>query len=408
MATRMAEAAELAARVQRAGWPVTRMTTGGGGWKVKCPNGETLQIHLTPSDRNFKATILRDLNARGFDKAEAAAAKREAGAKAAAEERDRRENARKAALAAKRSAALAKAAGPYGTPQPTLVEILRKHPRPIVWLEVLVTPAMAAAMLGVNTHNRPESKGDNAERAGEIRQGRFLHTHQGIAFDRNGVLIDGQGRLKGIVAANEPAVLMVSAGWPPENFALIDTGRRRTAAQLLTMHGLGGYSAQVGAAAKLLYLYETWGPAMLDHTKDRVANDLVMDVVEKMDPDDRLAACRLAGRLRTEIRTAPAGPTAAFYLIAQAAGPAGHATFERFAEDLIRGKRSEDDPTSVVHRRLWSQQLGAVKSIPGPEVMALIIRGWNWRVTGQRGGRTMVVRDGSPMPSPLPPVVVES
>ena len=45
-----------------------------------------------------------------------------------------------------------------------------------------------------------------------------MTTHQGIAFDENGVLQDGQHRLCAIVSANKPVDMMVTSGLSPDNF----------------------------------------------------------------------------------------------------------------------------------------------------------------------------------------------
>ncbi len=62
---------------------------------------------------------------------------------------------------------------------------------------------------------------------------RILTTHQGVAFAKDGRLIDGQHRLKAIVLAGVAVRLLVIPNCDPDTFAVLDNGYKRQAAQLL-------------------------------------------------------------------------------------------------------------------------------------------------------------------------------
>lgn len=398
MATRMAEALKLVARVRRVGWPVEQID--GGVWKVTCPDRVRVQIHQTPSDRYSTTNTLKDLNDHGLAAAEAELSAKDEEEKAAKLAADREANERRTLKAVKQATALAKAAGPYGPAQVTLAQLLGEHPSPRVFHQVVITPEMARAMLERNSHNRPIRRPDIAEWSTVLRTGRWRYTHQGLAFDRDGRLQDGQHRLSAIVETGIEAEMMVSVGMPPENFSVVDTGRRRTAAQVLALSG-ATYASWLSGAVRLLCLYETWAGAMLDHTSDRVGNDVIADAYEKMDGDDLLAACRLAQRLRAEIGTGPSGPVAAFYLIGRAVAPDAEPA-NAYAEALIHGGADETDPTYVVRRSLTRQAIGASRRLTSAEIMALVIKGWNAKLTGRKAA-TLTVRAGAAMPAPLAP-----
>jgi hypothetical protein len=57
-----------------------------------------------------------------------------------------------------------------------------------------ITPSRAAELLAANTTNRPLSRPVVRGFAEAMRRDEWLVTHQGIAFDVNGVLVDGQHR----------------------------------------------------------------------------------------------------------------------------------------------------------------------------------------------------------------------
>ena len=73
--------------------------------------------------------------------------------------------------------------------------------------------------------------------AAAMRRGEWRVTHQGIAFDTTGVLVDGQHRLAAIVEADIPVEVTVFTEVPERAFDLLDTGKRRNAAAVLAIEG---------------------------------------------------------------------------------------------------------------------------------------------------------------------------
>ena len=61
--------------------------------------------------------------------------------------------------------------------------------------KTLVMPEMAREWLTHNTHNRPVSRQTVEQYARDMKAGRWYYTNQGIGFDVNGVMTDGQHRL---------------------------------------------------------------------------------------------------------------------------------------------------------------------------------------------------------------------
>lgn len=105
----------------------------------------------------------------------------------------------------------------------------------ITFVREIVTPDKAKEYLATNEGNRKLNMRVAGQLASEIREGRWQLTHQGIAFDENGVLIDGQHRLTAVVLADTPAELMVARGVKPSenNLYAIDNGHRRSIRDML-------------------------------------------------------------------------------------------------------------------------------------------------------------------------------
>ena len=76
-----------------------------------------------------------------------------------------------------------------------------------------ITPALAATMIEKNhPRNRPRIKSRVAFFAAQLLAGKFEKTHQGIAFDKKGLLVDGQHRLAAIIETGIAMTMLVTTG----------------------------------------------------------------------------------------------------------------------------------------------------------------------------------------------------
>lgn len=92
-----------------------------------------------------------------------------------------------------------------------------------------ITPQIAAEYLTHNVHNNRSLRRKCVEMlACDMANGAFRCTHQGIAFDDNGNLIDGQHRLNAILLANVPVQMMVARGLSTDMINTVDKGATRS------------------------------------------------------------------------------------------------------------------------------------------------------------------------------------
>lgn len=106
-----------------------------------------------------------------------------------------------------------------------------------VWFE-MVTPERAQALLDTNPgnsefQNRSISTSRVSRYVDDMLDGFWETTHQGVALDENGVLLDGQHRLMAIVRSGCSARLMICSGVPRATFWLMDGGYTRSAQSFL-------------------------------------------------------------------------------------------------------------------------------------------------------------------------------
>ena len=91
-----------------------------------------------------------------------------------------------------------------------------------------VTPELATRWLAAGRFNRRVNNSAVARYERQINSGLWRCTHQGIAFTREGILIDGQHRLLAVIKTGKTVRMVVFADEPIENFAFIDCGRNRS------------------------------------------------------------------------------------------------------------------------------------------------------------------------------------
>jgi len=122
---------------------------------------------------------------------------------------------------------------------------------------VELTPEDAQKLLNASQGSRQrvlrKSLVERIEHA--IRTGQWRETHQPIALNADGVVIDGQHRLTAIARADRPVMVMIARGVPDETFDVIDTGAARGPSDVLT---LGGFTnaAQLAAAVRMMLAYD--------------------------------------------------------------------------------------------------------------------------------------------------------
>lgn len=159
-----------------------------------------------------------------------------------------------------------------------------KHDIPTRPVVMYVTPEIAADWLKHRNvdYNRAVSPVTVRKYGRLITANKFKCSHQGVAFNRSGYLIDGQHRLLAIVATGTAVKLFVIPfveGMDETTFDVLDNGLRRNAAQFLKHPG----GTAAAAAARFLGVVDgSFGPEnaiILDVFATRAEMPEVLDVV---------------------------------------------------------------------------------------------------------------------------------
>ncbi|TXH43698.1 MAG: hypothetical protein E6Q97_33780 [Desulfurellales bacterium] len=118
-----------------------------------------------------------------------------------------------------------------------------------------ITPKQAEKYLQFNTSNRNIRKALVGQYARDMANGKWKLTHQGLAFNCDGTLLDGQHRLRAIVESGVTVQMLVARGVNSEHQLVMDDHAKRSAGDALTLLRGERVTAEqvaiVGAAVEL-------------------------------------------------------------------------------------------------------------------------------------------------------------
>lgn len=135
-------------------------------------------------------------------------------------------------------------------------------PQPSV-TRMTVTPNMAMNWLdNVNTNNRNVSDAHVQRLVRDMKQGKWVLTHEGIAFDSNGILLDGQHRLWAIAYADVPIEMHIWRDVTRDALMAIDCGKSRGLSDVLRLSGGHGkvHRSEIAVLRAMLGGFSTAAP----------------------------------------------------------------------------------------------------------------------------------------------------
>ena len=108
-------------------------------------------------------------------------------------------------------------------------------------ITMTITPEKALHWLETaNLRNRPISQSHINKLASDMKNGEWELSHEAIAFDPHGILIDGQHRLWAIVESDRPMHLPVAFNVPSEAMRAITGGKPRSVVDVLKIGNKDG------------------------------------------------------------------------------------------------------------------------------------------------------------------------
>jgi hypothetical protein len=221
-----------------------------------------------------------------------------------------------------------------------------------------VTPAIAREWLKSNTENRPLRTSHVEALRAAFERGEYKPTHQGVAFDVRGVVLDGQHRLHAIALINDPDAsfpMLVTRGLERETFNVIDTGASvRKVSDVLRIH------PQTGVVATF------FAQLMLTRQKARPTPQQVQPFVELVSS----SVDRLMSFCPTAAKTWSAAPVKAAVVVSIKRGYGDYALLMYRA--LVLAKFDEMPPISQALYR--SHMAGSVRAAGGRDMFVRCLK----------------------------------
>lgn len=160
----------------------------------------------------------------------------------------------------------------------------KKTPAKPVTCRETITPEIARKYLECNYSNRAVRSSWVEELVGKIQRGQWEFTHQGIAFDVTGRLVDGQHRLMAIARAGMPCDVLVTRDLADGVYRHIDSGKVRSLADRVHLTTESAHHNAIAVSIMRAYVLATCGkrpaPQELIENQFLAMSDEVMMVVD--------------------------------------------------------------------------------------------------------------------------------
>lgn len=148
----------------------------------------------------------------------------------------------------------------------------------------LVTPELAKNYLRYNDNNRKISDRHVTFLSKQIQNDLFLENGEAIIFDNNGILKDGQHRLKAISINTKSYHIPIVRGVRPISMATYDTGKNRSASDVLELNGFK-HSKSISAFVKTVdkYIWKKTKIGRIESTSraDTLTDQQILDYVSE-------------------------------------------------------------------------------------------------------------------------------
>ncbi|MEV7187818.1 hypothetical protein [Kitasatospora sp. NPDC093102] len=265
---------------------------------------------------------------------------------------------------------------------------------------VKVTPEIAETFLSRASVNRRLDMGRVRVLAGAILRGEWKLTHQGIAFDKDGALIDGQHRLHAIIEANTPVEMFVVDGLSRDVFPVLDVGKSRSAADALLSTG-AKYRPLLSSTIRHVSLFKAMPNDPWSGARAYVSNDRILAAFNE-DKDRYGEAVSIGRELSRHLFASQTAVAVGFFVTTEVA-PA--ADIDEWISGLKSGASLDPGDARLALREVPRdmQKRGSKRRMDMRDQVAIYIKAWNAWVEPERAGelRLRRLRKGEKMPMPI-------
>jgi hypothetical protein len=260
---------------------------------------------------------------------------------------------------------------------------MKSHNSTITSEMITLTPELSASFLSRlpplassasdALQQRSQKPGRVQELAKMMTLGQWKENGQGLLFDKDGNLIDGQHRCLGCILSGVSIRILVTTGVDSDAVDTIDTGSTRTAVDVLSMTGMSVSLARIASTAvKMEMNMRTHDNPIVKGRTNAISPASVRQFVETNPVF--LNSCQTAGEWFS--RSCPVPASYAAYLLYRA-----RLTHPKIADDfvktLVTGENLNSDDSRLWIRNRLFREMVAIKKTGSAGRFSWSVKAWN-------------------------------
>lgn len=248
---------------------------------------------------------------------------------------------------------------------------------------VYITPEIAKHYLSYNTQNRKESGSSINFLTQQMKKGLFIENGESIVFDKNMKLTDGQHRLMAIIKSGKSYHIPVVKGVNIKSMATYDTGKNRTAADVLSINGFKNANL-LSTFIKLINKYEknnSKASKPLSYSRDeQLTNQQILNYCkENYDWLYQIMLDVTNIYVKSEIKVISNSHLC--YLAYMIGGKTPDQSVYDFIKNIYGLNRSQDTATSYLYSKLYKSKINK-EPLGFYWVLGMTIKAWNYFIDG--------------------------
>jgi hypothetical protein len=266
---------------------------------------------------------------------------------------------------------------------------MKSHASKIKIYPQIITPELAGRYLEKNIGIQ---KGDDIKNRkfndkniqflyNQMKNGEWMITGDPIKFSDTGKLIDGQHTLMAIKKLGKPIEMFIAEGLKEEVFTVLDTGKNRSASDVLSMKGYS-YSTNLAGAIRSILLYQSG--CYTDQSKhsrtSHATNTAVLKFVQK-NPEITEVVSYIINDVYKNFRYLNTSALSMLYWVLSVNNQTKcDAFFEKYSTGI---ELSEGSPIRLLREKFLKDSVNKTK-LSTRDKIALFIMAWNSFITNKK------------------------
>ena len=242
----------------------------------------------------------------------------------------------------------------------------------------LITPEKASKLLANNTGNRQVSRRHVDFLKNQMIQNKWEDcTGEMIKVAESGRLLDGQHRLEALVLSGTSQTMLVGYGFDEKIFNVIDTGKNRTASDLISMNGYKN-ATSLHAIARFVLIYNKDGLKSGRFDSIRIPNGEILNFIA--DNNEINQILNFVKPIYSKIRSLSASNLGGLYMIISKKNQEKcDEFFNKFGSGL---ELHSNHPIYLLRERLIRDS-GSNTKLNVRDKIAMFIKAWNAFLMGK-------------------------